>query len=174
MEYPAITKLVRDIPDFPSPGIIFKDITPVLQDPRAFQEVMDALYEQVEPMGADVIVGIESRGFIFGAPLALRMKKGFVPIRKVGKLPYQTLREDYDLEYGTNSVEVHADAVAAGQRVVIVDDLLATGGTASAAARLIEKLGGVVVGFAFVIELDFLHGRPVLGGAPVAALINYS
>lgn len=165
--------LIRDIPDFPKPGILFKDITPVLQDYAAFQEVIDRFTQFAGEIKPDIIVGIESRGFVFGAPVALAMKMGFVPVRKVGKLPYQTIREEYSLEYGTNVVEVHSDAIRPGQRALIVDDLLATGGTASASARLVEKLGGTVAGFAFLIELSFLNGREVLAGYPIKALIPY-
>ncbi len=165
--------LIRDIPDFPKPGILFKDITPVLQNPEAFQEVVDRFVSFASELHPDVIVGIESRGFVFGAPVALAMKLGFVPVRKIGKLPYQTIREEYALEYGTNVVEVHNDAISKGQRVLIVDDLLATGGTARASARLMEKLGGEVVGFSFLIELGFLQGRDVLEGYNINALIKY-
>lgn len=165
--------LIRDIPDFPKPGILFKDITPVLQDYAAFQQVIDRFVEFAHELKPDMIVGIESRGFVFGAPVALAMKIGFVPVRKVGKLPYQTIREEYALEYGTNVVELHNDAIAPGQRVLIVDDLLATGGTARASARLIEKLGGTVAGFSFLIELSFLQGRDVLADYPINTLITY-
>ena len=174
MKYPKIEALIRNVPDFPKPGIVFKDITPVLQNPGAFAGVIDALVQEVAPLEPDAVVGIESRGFIFGAPLAIRLGRPFIPVRKVGKLPSVTLREDYDLEYGTNSVEVHADAVRRGQRVIVVDDLLATGGTAAAAARLIDRLGAMVVGFAFVIELDFLNGRKGLGSVPVLSLVHVS
>lgn len=165
--------LIRDIPDFPKPGILFKDITPVLQNYLAFQEVIDRFVEFANEIKPDIIVGIESRGFVFGAPVALAMKIGFVPIRKVGKLPYETIREEYALEYGTNVVEVHSDAITSGQSALIVDDLLATGGTASASARLVEKLGGSVAGFCFMVELSFLQGRDVLADYPVNALIQY-
>lgn len=166
-------RLIRDIPDFPQPGILFKDITPILGDPTAFQEVVDRLVERAGERAPDVVVGIESRGFVFGAPVALALERGFVPIRKVGKLPFQTLRQEYALEYGTNTVEVHSDAILPGQRVVIVDDLLATGGTAQASAKLVEQLGGRVVGFAFLIELSFLQGRKNLSGYDVQALLTY-
>ncbi len=166
--------LIRDIPDFPQPGILFKDVTPVLADAHALREIVDALSDAAAAFSPDVIVGIESRGFLFGTPIAGKLGMGFVPIRKPGKLPYQTIREEYTLEYGSNVVEIHTDAIAPGQRVVIVDDLLATGGTAAAAARLVEKLGGVVAGYCFVIELGFLGGRKLLGNAPVAALIAYA
>jgi adenine phosphoribosyltransferase len=165
--------LIRDIPDFPRPGILFKDITPVLADATAFAECVDALANSVAELAPDRIVGIESRGFLFGAPIAYRLGLGFAPVRKVGKLPHETIRREYALEYGTAAVEVHVDAIRAGERVVIVDDLLATGGTAAAAALLIEELGGTVVGFRFLIELSFLSGRDRLRGHDVAALVTY-
>jgi len=165
--------LIRDIPDFPKSGILFKDITPVLSDAAAFQEVMDRFVAQAQGLSPDLIVGVESRGFLFGAPLALALGVGFVPIRKVGKLPAETIQEEYALEYGTAAVEVHRDAVRPGQRVLIVDDLLATGGTAAAAAKLVEKLGGKVAGFSFLIELEFLAGRQALSGYDVHSLLTY-
>lgn len=165
--------LIRDIPDFPKPGILFKDITPVLQDYAAFQEVIDLFVAYGAQVKPDIVVGIESRGFVFGAPVALAMGIGFIPVRKVGKLPFDTIREEYALEYGTNVVEVHNDAIHPGQRALIVDDLLATGGTARASARLVEKLGGAVAGFCFLIELSFLHGRDALSGYDVHSLISY-
>lgn len=165
--------LIRDIPDFPKPGILFKDITPVLGDARAFQEVIDCFVERAGSLSPDVVVGIESRGFVFGAPVALALGVGFVPIRKIGKLPYETLIEEYALEYGTAVVEVHRDALPVGARVLIVDDLLATGGTALASARLVEKLGGKVVGFQFLIELGFLQGRQALDGYESQSLLTY-
>lgn len=165
--------LIRDVPDFPQPGILFKDITPVLSDPAAFAEVINRMVEQVRAFRPDVVVGVESRGFLFGTPLALALGLGFAPIRKRGKLPFQTINEEYALEYGTNTVEAHTDAVKPGQRVVIVDDLLATGGTARAAAALVERLGGIVAGYCFLVELTFLNGRAQLPGRPIAALISY-
>lgn len=165
--------LIRDIPDFPVEGIIFKDITPVLQDPKAFAEVVDRMTEFAVEKKPDVIVGIESRGFILGAPVALRLGSSFVPVRKVGKLPHETVRCEYDLEYGTSAVEMHRDAVAPGQNVVIVDDLLATGGTAAASAHLVEQLGGKVVGIVFLVELGFLAGRSKLQGYDVKGFITY-
>jgi adenine phosphoribosyltransferase len=167
------TKLIRDIPDFPKPGIIFKDITPVLSHNKAFQEVIDLFVDWAGVRSPDVIVGVESRGFVFGAPVALAMGIGFVPVRKVGKLPYETIQEEYSLEYGTNIVEVHKDAILPGQRALIIDDLLATGGTASASARLVEALGAKVAGFCFLIELEFLQGRAQLSQYDVQALIQY-
>jgi adenine phosphoribosyltransferase len=166
-------KLIRDIPDFPKPGILFKDITPVLGDCAAFQQVIDQFCDWVAPKKPDVIVGVESRGFVFGAPVALKMGVGFVPVRKIGKLPHHTIQEEYALEYGTAIVEVHRDAVLPGQRALIVDDLLATGGTAAASARLVEALGGKVIGFSFLIELEFLAGRDKLSAYDVQALIKY-
>ncbi len=165
--------LIRDVPDFPQPGILFKDITPVLSDHAAFAEVMEKMGEAARVFWPDVIVGIESRGFLFGTPLALALGVGFAPVRKLGKLPYQTINEEYALEYGTNTVETHTDAVLPGQRVVIVDDLLATGGTARAAAALVERLGGIVAGYCFLVELTFLDGRAQLPGREIAALIAY-
>lgn len=165
--------LIRDIPDFPKAGILFKDITPVLGDAAAFQEVVDCFVAQAQAWSPDLIVGIESRGFMFGAPVALALGIGFVPVRKVGKLPSETVQEEYALEYGTAIVEVHRDAIGAGQRVLIVDDLLATGGTAAAAAKLVERLGGKVAGLSFLIELGFLQGRQALSGYDVQALLTY-
>ncbi len=165
--------LIRDIPDFPQPGIIFKDITPLLSHPDALREVVDALADEVANLAPDLVIGIESRGFLFGVPVAYKLGLGFSPVRKLGKLPYETIREDYALEYGVNTVEAHLDAVLPGQRVVIVDDLLATGGTALATARLVERLGGVVAGYCFVIELAFLNGRARLDDKPVVALMTY-
>jgi adenine phosphoribosyltransferase len=168
-----ITSLIRDIPDFPKPGILFKDITPLLAVGSAFQKTTDLLAERVSKLAPAALVGIESRGFIFGAALAHKMGIGLLPVRKPGKLPYKKARVEYSLEYGTDALEMHADAVEHGMRVVIVDDLLATGGTSSATARLVEEQGGVVAGFAFVIELDFLDGRKKLGDRAVEALIHY-
>jgi adenine phosphoribosyltransferase len=164
--------LIRDIPDFPQAGILFKDVTPVLADAEALREILDSLTDAARAFRPDVIVGIESRGFLFGTPIADRLGLGFSPVRKLGKLPYVTIQEEYALEYGSNTVEMHTDAILPGQRVVIVDDLLATGGTAAAAARLVERLGGVVAGYCFVIELAFLAGRERLG-AEIASLITY-
>ncbi len=166
-------QLVRDIPNFPEPGIIFKDITPVLKHPQALKEVVDLMTEHARQLKPDVIAGIESRGFVFGLPIAINLGLGFVPIRKLGKLPGEKISEEYALEYGTNTVEIHTDAIEPGQRVVVIDDLLATGGTAAASARLIERLGGVVAGFSFLIELTFLDGRKNLRGYDVYTLIQY-
>jgi adenine phosphoribosyltransferase len=168
-----IKQLIRDVPDFPTSGIMFRDITPVLQDGKKFQNVVCAMVAHVKEMKPDVIVGIESRGFLMGAPIALELGVGFVPVRKVGKLPAETVRAEYDLEYGSNTVEMHKDAILPGQRVVIVDDLLATGGTARAAVQLSEQLKGVVTGLVFLIELEFLHGRDKLKGYDVQTLVKY-
>lgn len=165
--------LIRDVPDFPQPGILFKDITPVLADPHALREVIDAMAAAVREFQPDLIVGIESRGFIFGVPVAYALGLGFSPVRKVGKLPHTTVRREYALEYGTNTVEMHTDAIQPGQRVVIVDDLLATGGTAEAAGLLVEDLGGEVVGYCFLVELEFLNGRQRLPGRNVTAMVTY-
>lgn len=169
----SVIKLIRDIPDFPKPGIIFKDITPVLADGPAFQKLIDWYVMVMEEAGdIDIIAGIESRGFIFGAPIAERLGVGFVPIRKPGKLPFTTHKETYDLEYGTDTLEIHTDAVWQGARVAIIDDLLATGGTAGAAVNLVEKIGGEVAACAFVIELGFLDGRKKIG-LPEEKIFNF-
>jgi adenine phosphoribosyltransferase len=166
-------KLIRDVPDFPKPGIIFKDITPVLADPKAMREVLDHFAAYARECEPDVIIGIESRGFVLGMPLALELELPFVPVRKLGKLPFKKISEEYALEYGTNTVEMHADAVQPGQKALVIDDLLATGGTAAASARLVERLGGEVCGFAFMIELGFLDGRKALSGYDMLALIRF-
>jgi len=169
----TVKELIRDIPDFPAPGVLFRDITPILQDPKAFHEVICSMVECVKPMKPDVIVGIESRGFIIGAPVALELGVGFVPVRKAGKLPADTIKAEYALEYGTSVVEIHRDAIEPGMRVAIVDDLLATGGTARAAIQLIEELGGTVAGISFLIELVFLKGRKLLDGYDVCTIVSY-
>jgi len=169
----TMKQIIRDIPDFPSPGILFRDITPVLQNADAFREVTTTMTECVKPMNPEVIIGIESRGFMFGAPIALDLGIGFVPVRKVGKLPADTIKAEYALEYGTNIVEIHKDAIMPGMRAVIVDDLLATGGTARAAIQLVEELGGKVTGLSFLIELTFLNGRSVLNGYDIHAMVRY-
>ncbi len=163
---------IRDVPDFPKPGILFKDVTPLLGSGPAFRLAIDLLAEQTREHAPELVIGIESRGFIFGAALADRLSVGFVPVRKPGKLPYRATRETYTLEYGTDALEMHEDAVDK-RRCLIVDDLLATGGTAAATARLVERLGGRVEGFAFVIELDFLAGRKKLGDRKTVSLIHY-
>jgi adenine phosphoribosyltransferase len=164
---------IRDVPDFPKPGILFKDITPILSDPRAFNLCLDAMAERYDGKPLDVIVGIEARGFIFGAALASRMRKAFVPARKPGKLPAAKHRVDYQLEYGSDGIEMHVDAIQAGQNVLVVDDLLATGGTAAATCELVQKLGGRVIGASFVIELTFLPGRERMRPIAVSSLVQY-
>ena len=168
-----IRAAVRDVPDFPQPGIVFKDITPVLAAPGLLQAITDRFANEWGGADVDVVAGVESRGFLFATPLALALGAAFVPVRKPGKLPWHTERVDYALEYGSDALEVHTDAVAAGQRVLLVDDLLATGGTARGAIRLVERLGGRTVGAAFVIELGFLDGRTHLGDIPVQSLVRY-
>jgi len=168
-----LKKLIREVPDFPKPGILFYDITTLLKDPSGLKSVVDALKSRYEKSQLDLVLGIEARGFIFAPALAYALGAGFVPVRKPGKLPAAAVREQYQLEYGTDSLEIHQDAVAPGQKVLIVDDLLATGGTAAAVARLVERLGGIVAGFAFVVELDFLKGREKLAGYDVFSLLHY-
>ena len=168
-----IEAAIRNVPDFPKPGIQFKDITPVLADGRLFSGVIDHLLEGIQPGSVDKIVGIDARGFIFGAAAAVKLGVGFVPVRKKGKLPWTTHEQSYDLEYGSNTVAMHTDAIQAGERVLLLDDLLATGGTAAAAMQLLERLGAKVVGVNFVIELKFLDGRAKLSGHPVRSLISY-
>lgn len=165
---------IRDIPDFPKPGIIFKDITPLLQNAEAFAATITSLVDRYRGKGIDVVVGIESRGFLFGAPLAHQLGAPFVPLRKKGKLPYETVDISYDLEYGSATIEMHTDAIAKGQRVLVIDDLLATGGTAGAACELVRKLGGELVECAFVVELAFLGGREKIHGVPIYSMISYS
>jgi adenine phosphoribosyltransferase len=169
-----LARQIRDVQDFPTAGILFKDITPVLSDPALFGEVVRRLGEQVSSQAIEVVAGIESRGFLFAAPVALLLGSALVPVRKPGKLPHQTARVEYALEYGTDVLEMHRDAVRPGQRVLIVDDVLATGGTAAAAAELVRSLGGVVAGAAFVVELGFLHGRDRLDGMPLTSLVSFS
>ncbi|MFZ5477232.1 MAG: adenine phosphoribosyltransferase [Myxococcota bacterium] len=164
---------IRDVPDFPKPGILFKDITPVLAQPRLLHAVTEHLAELYRKEKVDAVVGMESRGFIFGAPLAMALGAAFVPARKPGKLPYDRVSEEYALEYGTARLDMHVDAVKKGERVLIVDDLIATGGTAVATANLVRKLGGDVVACAFVIELTFLDGRRALSPTRVDAIVRY-
>ncbi len=165
--------MIRDVPDFPKQGIVFKDVMPLIADPSAFRETIDRLAAWAGPRTPDVILGAEARGFIFGGALAYALGCGFVPARKPGKLPWKTVEATFDLEYGTDTLQVHKDALGSGSRVVVLDDVLATGGTANAKIELVERLGGVVVGALFVIELGFLHGRDRLDGYDVHALIEY-
>jgi adenine phosphoribosyltransferase len=169
----TLTDYIRDVPDFPKQGILFKDITTLLKDAGAFRQALDELEARCRDYRADKVLGIESRGFIFAAPLADRLGAGLVPVRKLGRLPAETVRAEYALEYGTNTVEMHRDAIAPGERVLVVDDLLATGGTCRAAIDLVEQVGGTVAGCAFLIELLFLDGRATLQGYDVQALISY-
>lgn len=169
----SLIDAVRDVPDFPKAGIVFKDITPILADAALFKSVIDAFCDTARPLEPGKIVGIDARGFIFGAPMAFALGVGFVPVRKKGKLPFQCRSEAYQLEYGEAVVEMHTDAIEPGEKVILVDDLLATGGTAAAAVRLIEGMGGIVAEAQFLIELTFLNGRAVLGDRPVRALLSY-
>ena len=164
---------IREVPDFPKPGILFYDITTLLKEPRAFNDVIDRMAEPVMDDRIDLVVGMESRGFIFAAPLAYKLGAGFVPVRKLGKLPADTIEVEYDLEYGTATLEVHRDAIAEGQRVLIVDDLLATGGTVLGTIELVKRLGGEIAGLSFMVELTALHGRDKLGDHPIHTLITY-
>jgi len=165
--------LIRSIPDFPKQGILFRDITPLLKDKDGFQAAIDLMASPYLSERIDYVVAVEARGYMFGAPLAYKLHAGFIPVRKPGKLPYGIIKKDYALEYGTNSLEIHNDAVAKGQRVLIVDDLLATGGTAAATKELLEQLGAVIVGCVFLVELKVLEGRKRLEGTPVTAFIQY-
>jgi adenine phosphoribosyltransferase len=168
-----LKSLIREVPDFPKPGINFYDITTLLQDPSGLRAVIDALGAAYEGKGIEIVAGIEARGFIFAPAVAYALNAGFVPVRKPKKLPAATERVEYELEYGTDVLEIHRDAIAPGQKVLIVDDVLATGGTAKAVAHLVEKLGGNLVGLSFVIELDFLKGRDKLPGHNVHSLLHY-
>lgn len=168
-----IERAIRNIPDFPKPGIQFKDITPVLADPRLFAGSIDLLTANFKPGSVDAVVGIDARGFIFAAGAALHLEAGFVPVRKKGKLPYQTHEQTYDLEYGANAIAIHTDAVKPGSRVLLIDDLLATGGTAAAAASLLKKVGAEILEITFLIELSFLGGRDKLKNYPVRSLVCY-
>lgn len=168
-----LTEYVRDIPDFPTPGIIFKDITPLLRDKDAFRLAIDELAKHYEGQAVDCVLGAEARGFIIGGALAYKLGCGFVPARKPGKLPHDVTKAEYELEYGVDSLEIHQDAVAPGDRVLIVDDVLATGGTASAKVDLVRNLGAEVVGIAFLLELTFLDGRPKLKGLDVFSVLQY-
>lgn len=164
---------IKDVPDFPTEGILFKDITPLLQSPEAFGEAIKQMSDYAKAANANVIVGPESRGFIFGTPVACSLGNGFVPVRKAGKLPRKTISKKYDLEYGSNELFMHEDAIKPGDKIMIIDDLLATGGTVKAAISMIEQLGGEVVGCCFLIELEALEGRKVLEGYPIHSLITY-
>jgi len=166
-------KVIRTIPDFPEKGIMFRDITTVLQNGEALNAAVDTMCEHLKGVDFDIVIGPESRGFIFGTPVAYKLNKGFVPARKAGKLPYKTLAKVYDLEYGSATIEVHADAIKKGQKIVIVDDLLATGGTCRAICELIEECGGIIEAIVFFIELEDLSGREVLKGYNVSSLVKY-
>lgn len=168
-----IERAIRNVPDFPKPGIQFKDITPVLADAKLFAGAIDLLTERFKPGSVDAVVGIDARGFIFAAAAAVKLEAGFIPVRKKGKLPYQTIEQDYALEYGHATVAIHTDALKPGSRVLLVDDLLATGGTSAAAVALVQKLGGVILEAGFLIELKFLNGREKLAGIPVRSLVAY-
>ncbi len=168
-----IERAIRNVPDFPKPGIQFKDITPVLADAKLFAGAIDLLTERFKPGSVDAVVGIDARGFIFAAAAAVKLQAGFVPVRKKGKLPYQTIEQDYALEYGHATVAIHTDALKPGSRVLLVDDLLATGGTAAAAVALVKKLGGEILEAGFLIELKFLNGREKLSGIPIRSLAKY-
>jgi adenine phosphoribosyltransferase len=168
-----LKKLIREVPDFPIPGILFYDITTLLKDKVGFATLIDALSERFVGKGIDLVLGMEARGFIFGPALAYRLNAGFVPVRKPGKLPAETTKVEYALEYGTNTLEVHRDAIQPGQRVIIVDDLLATGGTAAATVTLAKALGADIAGLGFVVELDFLKGREKLAGTEIFSLLHY-
>ncbi|HEU0122233.1 MAG TPA: adenine phosphoribosyltransferase [Bryobacteraceae bacterium] len=168
-----LKQLIREIPDWPKPGILFYDITTLMKDPQGLQTTIAGLQSGFDASSVDVVLGIEARGYFFAPTVAHAIGKGFVPVRKPKKLPAAVESVEYALEYGVDTLEIHRDAIQPGQRVLIVDDVLATGGTASGVAQLVEKLGGTVAGFSFVIELDFLHGREKLGGYPVHSLVHY-
>jgi adenine phosphoribosyltransferase len=168
----VIERFIRDVPDFPKRGIVFKDITPLLQNPAGLARAIELLAEAAAPYPADLVCGIESRGFIFGSALAKHLGKGFIPIRKPGKLPWKTASESYELEYGSDTIEIHVDAAKNGARVLMVDDLLATGGTMAAAVKLVRKIGGHPQACLFVIELGFLPGREKLAGLPIHSLVR--
>jgi adenine phosphoribosyltransferase len=168
-----LASMIRDVPDFPEEGILFKDITTLLRDPEAFHEAIELMAERVKGLKIDLLVAVESRGFILGAPLAYKLGAGFVPVRKPGKLPADTISAEYSLEYGINKLEVHTDAIQPGQNVFVVDDLLATGGSSKTAIELVERLGGKVVGVGFLIELLFLHGMDKLAGYNAFSIIQF-
>jgi len=169
----ALKKLIREVPDFPKPGINFYDITTLLKDSNGLKLTIDALTDEYSSQKIDTVIGVESRGFIFGAPLAYQLGAGFVPVRKPKKLPAETVSVSYELEYGSDTLEIHKDAVGEGQKVLIVDDLLATGGTARAVVDLVQKLGGNIIGLSFIVELNFLNGREKFNGLDVRSLISY-
>ena len=173
MSAESLRAKIREVPDFPKPGILFYDITTLIREPSAFREAIDLMTEPYREAGIDVVVGMESRGFIFSAPMALDLGAGFVPVRKLGKLPAETISVEYELEYGTNTLEVHRDAISPGQRVLIVDDLLATGGTVLGTIDLVEQLKGAVVGLSFLVELAFLRGRDRLDGHRIHSVVSY-
>jgi adenine phosphoribosyltransferase len=168
-----LAALVRDIPDFPRPGITFKDLTPLLADPHAFRAAVDGIADRFSEAGVSRVLGVEARGFILAAPIAYRFGAGFTPVRKAGKLPWKVEAEEYELEYGTDLLEIHKDAIEPGERILVIDDVLATGGTAAATVRLVERLGGEVVGLGFVLELAFLDGRSRLPGRDVVSLVTF-
>lgn len=173
MSIEELSQSIRDIPDFPEEGVVFKDITTLISDPRLFRESIDLLADEFADKNIDLVVGVEARGFIFGAAIAYKLGAGLVPVRKEGKLPYKTKKVSYSLEYGTATIEIHDDAIKPGRRVLIVDDLLATGGTLSASVDLVQQHGGEIVAVAVLIELDFLKGREKLKGIPIFSLIHY-
>jgi adenine phosphoribosyltransferase len=173
MSAEALRERIREIPDFPKPGILFYDITTVLKDPPSYKEAIDLMLEPYKDDRVDIVVGMESRGFIFSSPMAYLLGAGLVPVRKLGKLPAETITVEYALEYGSNTLEIHRDAIQPGQKVLIVDDLLATGGTVKGTIELIERLKGEVVGLAFLVELEFLKGRERLDGRRVTSVIKY-
>ncbi len=168
-----LSKVIRDVQDFPEPGILFRDITPILHNPEYLRDSVDQMEKKLKDLDFDFIVGPESRGFIFGVPLSYNMNKGFIPIRKAGKLPFETVKKEYSLEYGHATIEMHIDAIKPGQKVVIADDLLATGGTCKAITELVEEAGGEVVGMIFLIELEGLNGREILGDYNIHSVIQY-
>ena len=173
-DHGALRAHVRDVADYPSDGVVFRDITPLLGDASAFAQAVTGIVEEFSGVAVDRVVGVESRGFIFGAAVAYRIGAGFVPVRKPGKLPWAVVREEYQLEYGSDKLEIHRDAIHPGERILIIDDVLATGGTAAATATLVETLGGVVAGLGFLLELDDLHGRARLGDRTVRSLLHYN